>query len=104
MRQLYEQVRVDENQMRFYAECEISGEKIFSRKLPALCRNKVLIASLQQGSVGGLRQMLYNRTHAASIQDLARYFNQCRNCGKWVCDKEYDPEEMKCKQCKDLEI
>lgn len=104
MRQLYEQVLVDEQQMRFYVECEISGEKIYSRKLPVLCRNKVLMDSLQQGSVGGIRQILYNRTHAAAIQDLARYLNQCRNCGKWVCDEEYDPESMKCNNCKSLNI
>lgn len=104
MRQLYEQVHVDEQQMRFYAECEICGEKIYSKRLPALCRKKVLIELLQQGTVGGLRQKFYNRTHAAAIQDLARYFNQCRSCGKWVCDKEYDPEIMKCTKCMSLKI
>ncbi len=102
MRQLYEQVLVDDEQMRFYADCEISGTRMYSKKVPVMCRNRVLIKSLQHGSVGGIRQALYNRRHAAAIQDLARYLNQCRRCGKWVCDEEYDPEKMECIECKEL--
>ena len=101
MKQLYEQVRADAQQMRFCAECEISGKKVYSRKLPQLCRNIALLDSLEKGSVGGIRQKLYNSSHAAATQDLARYFNQCRRCGAWVCDEMYDPEEMICMNCKD---
>lgn len=99
MRQLYEQVGVDENKMRFYAECDLSGVRVYSKKVPLICRNKNLIDSLACGSIGGLRQTLYNRAHAAATQELARYFNQCRKCGKWVCDEKYDPEKMQCTEC-----
>ena len=100
MKQLYEQVRADVQQMRFCAECEISGRRVYSRKLPLLCRSDALLDSLEKGSVGGIRQKLYNSSHASATQDLARYFNQCRSCGKWVCDEMYDPEEMICMNCK----
>ncbi len=103
MRQLYEQVRVDENLMRFCMECDIKGNRIYSKKVPVICRNRMLLDSLEQGSVGGIRQQVYNRTRAAAIQELARYFNQCRKCGKWVCDDMYDPEKMECTDCTDKE-
>ncbi len=99
MKQLYEQVHADPQQMRFYAECCMSGKRIYSRKLPPLCRNGFLLESLEKGSVGGLRQRLYNSSHAGAVQDLARYFNQCRRCGEWVCDEMYDPDRLECIGC-----
>ena len=100
MKQLYEQVHADAQQMQFCAECEISGKRIYSRKLPLLCRSNALLESLEKGRVGGIRQRLYNSSHASATQDLARYFNQCRRCGEWVCDEMYNPEEMICMNCK----
>lgn len=37
------------------------------------------------------REMLDETNHAkaASVQYLARYFNQCRSCFRWVCDECY---------------
>ncbi len=99
MRQLYKQVCVDEKEMRFYSACDISGKRIYSIKVPLVCRNKKLISSLKRGSIGGLRQMVYNHAFAKATQDLARYLNQCRGCGKWVCDELYDLETMKCNIC-----
>ena len=99
MRQLYEQVFVDKEELRFYSECEISGKKIYSISVPLLCRNKHLLSSLKRGSIGGLRQIVYNHSFAKATQDLARYLNQCRYCGKWVCDEVYEPEKMECKIC-----
>ena len=99
MRQLYEQVQVDKDRMRFYAECDISGRRIYSKKLPVLCRIKDLLAVMDEGNVGGFKQSMYNHRKADAIQDLARFFNQCRKCGKWVCDEMFDPQAMECKRC-----
>ena len=99
MRQLYEQILVDHEKRRFYAKCETSGEKRYSVKLPLSCRGEELLQLLEEGCAGGLRQKKYNSAKARAVQDLARYFNQCRKCGKWVCDEMFDPDIMECKQC-----
>lgn len=100
MRQLYEQIRVDHKEKKFYADCDACGKRQYSVKLPLLCRGKELLQLLEDGYVGGLRQRMYNRCKARAVQDLARYFNQCRRCGKWVCDEMYDLNALVCNQCK----
>lgn len=99
MRPLYAQVHPDEQNMQFYAECALSQRRIYSIKLPVLCRKKSLLSSLEKGRCQKVRQALYNKAHAAATQDLARYFNQCCYCGKWVCDESYYPEKMLCAIC-----
>lgn len=99
MRQLYEQILVDKEKRRFYAKCELCGKRQYSMKLPPACRGEELLQLLEEGQAGGLRQRRYNSAKAQAVQDLARYLNQCRKCGKWVCDEMYDPDTMKCKRC-----
>ncbi len=99
MRQLYEQIQVDKEKMRFYAECNACGKRQYAGKVPFPCRGEELLQLLEEGYVGGLRQRIYNRSKAQAVQDLARHFNQCRVCGKWVCDEMYDSNALKCKHC-----
>lgn len=101
MRQFYEQVRVDETEMRFYAECPICGKRKHAGKLPLLCRSKKMLELLEQGKSGRIRQAAYNRSKASAVQYLARFFNLCRNCGKWVCDDCYDIKHdcCTCREC-----
>lgn len=100
MRQLYEQVHVDKKTGRFYAKCQVCGKIQYSKKLPLFCRGEELLNLLEEGRAGGIRQKIYNNRKAKSVQDLARYFNQCRNCGKWVCDEKFDADSLECITCK----
>lgn len=90
MRQFYKQVQVDETEKRFYAECPSCGKRMYSRRLPMLCRRKDMLKHFSAGTAGGVRQTLYNRRQVASVQNLARFFNRCNLCGKWICDDCYD--------------
>ena len=99
MRQLYEQILIDKEKRRFYAKCEACGKRRYSVKLPLACRGEELLQLLEEGYAGGFRQRRYNSAKARAVQDLARYFNQCRKCGKWVCDEMYDLNTMECREC-----
>lgn len=102
MRQFYEQVRVDEIQMRFYAECPNCGKRKYAGKLPLLCRNKEMLPQFRSGKAGKLRQKAYNKSMVAAVQYLARLFDLCRGCGKWVCDDCYD-SNSDCGICRECE-
>jgi hypothetical protein len=36
-------------------------------------------------------------------QEAREYFNGCHKCGKWICEKHYNMEEMMCTDCAPLE-
>jgi len=36
--------------------------------------------------------------------EAREYFNGCHKCGKWICEKHYNMEEMMCTDCAPLDI
>ena len=90
MKQFYKQVVLDETTLRFYALCAECGKRTEAGRLPLPCRNKALLAQYAAGTVGGIRQTLYNLNYAKAVRRLARFFNRCPSCGKWVCDDCFD--------------
>ena len=32
-------------------------------------------------------------------QEAKHYFNGCHKCGKWICDRHYNIDEMTCTEC-----
>ena len=93
MRQFYEQVRVDAETLRFYARCPICGKKEFGARLPLICRNAGVLAKCAKGRANRFSQKAYNHAKAASTQQLALCFNQCRYCYRWVCDACYNIDD-----------
>ena len=101
MKQFYHQVVADEATLRFYALCANCGKRINAGRLPLLCRDKSLLTQYAAGTVGGIRQTLYNRSYGRAVQRHARFFNRCPSCGKWVCDDCFDLSDGygACKSC-----
>lgn len=101
MKQLYKQVRVDEKEMRFYAECPSCSRRKDAGRLPLLCRNREMLTLFAQGKSSRLRQKAYDKRKTAAVQYLARFFNLCLSCGKWVCDDCYDSDSDRgvCRNC-----
>lgn len=101
MQHFYKHVLVELDSMRFYIECADCGKRVYAGKLPLMCRSQHILDRLEQGKTGGIRQWLYNHKKAVAVQHLARYFNQCSECCKWVCDDCYNPEneDGTCQDC-----
>ena len=101
MRQFYEQVRVDGETLRFYAQCPICGKKQYGARIPLMCRSVRTLAKCAKGQANKLSQTIYNHAKATSVQQLALQFNQCRNCYRWVCDDCYDisGSDGACRDC-----
>ncbi len=101
MRQFYELVGVDTDNLRFFAQCHVCGAKVYDVKIPFMCRSVRSFARCAKGKAGKLRQFGYNRSKANAVQRLAIHFNQCRRCNGWVCDECYDAEasDGACKNC-----
>ena len=87
MRKFYRRIRVDETTMRFCAVCAVCGKTEHHSKLPLLCRRKELLPELEQGQGHGIAQSAYLRARMRSSRELAKRFNYCQSCGKWVCDE-----------------
>lgn len=90
MRRFYEEVWVDDT-MRFFTACSICGKRKYAGRLPLLYRSKDSLGLLEQGKGGKYRQAAYNRRKTSVVQHLARFFNRCTVCGKWVCDDCFHP-------------
>ena len=103
MRHFYEQVRADDTTFYFFMECDICRKRKYGRRLPLLCRSKILLRQIQEGQ-NSLRSRLYNHYHAAAVQELAIQFNRCELCEKWVCDDCFCNTETNgcCVQCADI--
>ncbi len=102
MRDFYKQTGVSQN-ARFYAACAICGKKHYGSKLPLLCRTANMPELLENGRAGKIRRCVYNKSFVSAVQVLAGYFNLCRSCGSWVCDKCFVPEKRNgiCITCND---
>ena len=94
-------VRVDAETLRFYAQCPICGKKQYGARIPLMCRSVRTHAKCAKGRANKLSQTIYNHAKATAVQQLAMYFNQCRHCYQWVCDKCYDINESDgaCRDC-----
>ena len=90
MRQFYKHIYADKVLKQFYTSCELCGKKKYAEKIPVLCRNPYMLYAFEHGQVKDPRQTLYNHKKARSVQQLARLFNHCQQCGKWVCDECYE--------------
>ncbi len=101
MKQFYEQVRVDAETLRFYAECPICGKKQYGARIPLICQSVRTLARCADGRANKLSQATFNHTKATATQQLAIQFNQCRYCYRWVCDDCYDITDAfgACRDC-----
>lgn len=101
MRQFYKQVRVDAETLRFYAQCPICGKKQYGARIPLMCRSVRTLAKCTKGRANKFSQTIYNHAKATAVQQLAMYFNQCRHCYQWICDKCYDINDSDgaCRDC-----
>ena len=59
--------------------CDLTGCKVYTTTLPKQLTAKDAL---------GLAQ-----------QKAKTYFNRCKTCGRWVCDKAYNMDEMDCIYC-----
>ncbi|MEA5012433.1 MAG: hypothetical protein VB100_12035 [Angelakisella sp.] len=39
---------------------------------------------------------------AIARQEARPYFNRCHKCGRWICDRHYNIDEMMCAECAPL--
>lgn len=92
MRKFYQRIRVDETTMRFCAACAVCGKTEYHGRLPLLCRNKRLLPVLEQGQGHGIAQSAYMRARMRACRELAKLFNYCQSCGRWVCDDCFNIE------------
>ena len=40
---------------------------------------------------------------AIARQEARPHFNRCHKCGRWICDRHYNIDEMMCVECVPLE-
>ena len=92
MRRFYVDVLVDRHNKNFYKECSCCKERTYADKLPFLCRGTRVIEKVEMHKGSIFQQKLYNRKKALAVQHLARHFNQCTSCGRWVCNTCYHSE------------
>jgi len=50
-------------------------------------------------TTGWIRAGTELEARALTEKEARKYFNGCMKCGKWVCDKHYNMEEMMCIKC-----
>ena len=100
MRHFYENVDTDVESMRFWVSCPVCGRKQYGEKIPALCSGARNLERCRKGRGDKLSQVIFNRRKALSVQRLARFFNQCEKCHRFVCDDCYDTEGSICLECK----
>ena len=101
MRQFYRRVHVDKSTMHFCAACELCEKKQYAMKLPLLCRRKSQLPKLERGENSGMIQSAYIQAKMHASRELAKRFNYCRGCGKWVCDVCFniEGEQDHCIEC-----
>ncbi len=101
MREFYQQVYVDEKELRFFAMCPICTRRHYAHRLPLICRILGNPKTLEKGRGGKLIQQAYNKSLVTAVQDLATQFNFCRSCGKWMCDDCFHSVSTEdiCKKC-----
>ena len=101
MKQFYEHIRVDAEELCFSAECSVCGRKQYRGKLPFSCRSVRTLAKCVSGKANKISQTAFNHAKANATQQLALCFNQCRHCFGWVCDDCYDVTDTlgACREC-----
>lgn len=101
MQHFYNHVIADLHNKNFYKECDCCRKRFYADKLPVLCRKSKTIQKLEKCEGDIIRQRLFNHKKALAVQHLARYFNQCSDCGGWVCDECYkiDVKDGVCSDC-----
>ena len=106
LRQFYEQVRVDEKEMLFYAECPVCRKRFNSHKIPVICRNKNSIEKYEKGKAHDLKQIAFNKRKVLAVRELAKNFNYLPCFNKWVCDNCYvnNDDCGACRECTDIKF
>lgn len=86
MQPFYKLIQIDTSKMQFYVECFLCGKRHYGKHLPIICRNRKKLIAYEQGEGPALWQKSFNHAKALSVQYLARYYNRCNNCFRWICD------------------
>ena len=95
----FNNIRLDEESLRFYYACDRCGKRTYSGKLPLLCRGVRTLARCKTGTAGGWKQKAYNRAKHRVYSKLILQFNLCQRCFKFVCDGCFDTEADLCHDC-----
>ena len=101
MQYFYKSVITDLHNKNFYKECDCCRNRFYADKVPMLCRGTKIMKNLEKSNGDLVRQRMFNRKKALAVQHLARHFNQCTTCGKWVCNDCYriDIRDGVCSRC-----
>ena len=99
MKVFFNNIRLDEESLRFYYACDRCGKRTYSGKLPLLCRGVRTLARCKTGTAGGWKQKSYNRAKHRAYSKLILKFNLCQHCFKFVCDDCFDTEAGFCHDC-----
>lgn len=101
MQYFYKSVIADLHNKNFYKECDCCRKRVYADKVPLLCRGTKTMKKLEKGKGDLIRQRMFNHKKALAVQHLARHFNQCTTCGKWVCNNCYqiDISDGVCSGC-----
>ena len=90
MKRFYNNIRPDEESLRFYCECECCGKRMIGERLPLLCRDVRTLARCKAGTAGAWKQKRYNKAKIKTYSKLILKFNLCQHCFKFVCDGCFD--------------
>ena len=99
MKMFFNNIRLDEESLCFYYACDGCGKRMYSGKLPLLCRGVRTLARCEAGTAGGWKQKAYNRAKHRAYSKLILKFNLCQHCFKFVCDDCFDTEAGFCHDC-----
>ena len=101
MKVFFNNIRLDEESLRFYYACDRCGKRTYSGKLPLLCRGVRTLARCKTGTAGGWKQKAYNRAKHRAYSKLILQFNLCQHCFKFVCDDCFDTSDDlgACSEC-----
>ncbi len=76
------EVRTTPRGKRYAFFCQLTGEEVCQTE-PITEQNPQLALALAKKSA-------------------RPYFNRCQKCGRWICDKAYNIDEMMCVECAPL--
>ena len=101
MNLFFEQVLTDTENLCFYARFAICGHKEYAGKVPFFCQSGQIVIECVKGEAAKLRQNSFNHARAGAAKRLAKRFNRCVTCYRWVCDDCYDTDDCRgaCVNC-----